>query len=329
MGTDVNATLLHWVCFFAGVLGLLCVDLLVLNRGSHEVKPAQALRQTAVWVSLAAAFGVWIGVRFGWGAASDFTAGYLLEEALSIDNLVVMMVLLSFFRVPRAMQHRVLFWGILGALVLRLVFILGGTALLHHGRWLMYVFGVILVFSGIKLLRHDEEDDPSQSWLVKGLRQAVRTTPDFVDDHFFVVRDGVRYATPLFLALLCVEGSDVIFAVDSIPAVFGVTRDPFIVFTSNVCAVLGLRSLYFSIAGAMDRFEHLPKALAIVLLFIGAKMLLAHWWHPPTWVSLVVIVVMVGGAMITSTIAANRREAESEAAPAEPPPEAKQEAPAK
>lgn len=289
-----------WALFLVGVLVFLALDLGVFHRKSHTVSAKEAGIWTLVWVLMAAGFGFGLDLFAGRETALEFAAGYLIEKALSVDNIFVFVVLFRFFRVPSELQHRVLFWGVIGALVLRMVFIAAGAALLNRFDWMLYVFGGILVWTGVKLLRHGGDADPGESpWLAR-LKRIIPVQDEYAGKKFFVRNAGKLVATPLFVALVAIEMTDVIFAVDSIPAVFAVTRDPFIVFTSNVFAILGLRSLYFLLADVVDRFYLLRPALALVLFFVGTKMIIADFYHVPVGLSLAVIGLLVGGAMIVS-----------------------------
>jgi tellurite resistance protein TerC len=290
----------HWLGFLAFVLAMLALDLGVFHRSPHAVKVKEALIWSLVWIALAAGFGVLVHFMFGHERALEFAAGYVIEKALSVDNLFVFVVIFSAFQVPPRSQHRVLFWGVLGALVMRAVFIAAGSALLLRFHWLIYLFGAFLVFTAIKLAREkgdEESKSPLEGRAYKTLQRFLNATSELDGERFFTRKNGRRLATPLFLVLLLVELTDVIFAVDSIPAVFAVTRDPFIVFTSNVFAILGLRSLYFVLADFVQRFHYLKPALAIVLGFVGLKMLLTGVVHVPTPVSLAVICGTLGGGV--------------------------------
>jgi tellurite resistance protein TerC len=301
MQSSVGTPLL-WGGFLAFVLVMLAVDLGVFHRKSHVVSVKEAGIWSVVWVALAAAFNLVVYAWFGADKALEFTTGYVIEKALAVDNLFVFLVIFSAFAIPAAYQHRVLFWGVLGALVMRAAFIVGGAALLQRFHWAMYVFGGILAVTGIKLLvqRNQHEVHPDRNFVVRALQRWFPVTPDFADGHLTVVRGGRRLATPLLLALVAIEISDVVFAVDSIPAIFAVTLDPFIVFTSNVFAILGLRSLYFLLAGVITKFTYLKVGLAIVLVFVGAKMLLADLFKVPILVSLGAIVVILGISLLAS-----------------------------
>jgi tellurite resistance protein TerC len=295
---------IHWIAFVVFVLAMLALDLGVFHRQAHAVKVKEALAWSLVWVALACVFGGLVYFMFGQERALEFAAGYVIEKALSVDNLFVFVVLFSAFQVPQSSQHRVLFWGVLGALVMRAVFIAAGSVLLQRFHWLMYLFGAFLVFTAIKLWREKGADEHAESPLdgkvYKFLTRVIPTSATLDGQRFFTVQNGRRLATPLFLVLILVEITDLIFAVDSIPAVFAVTSDPFIVFTSNVFAILGLRSLYFVLADFVQRFHYLKPALAIVLGFVGVKMLLMGWVKVPIWLSLTVICTTLVGAVLLS-----------------------------
>jgi len=315
-----------WIGFNLFVLAMLAIDLGVFHRKSHTVGFKEALGWTAAWIALALAFnlGVW---HFAGGAkALEFFTGYVIEYSLSADNVFVFALLFSYFAVPAHYQHKVLFWGIMGALVMRLGMILLGAALIAKFAWIIYVFGAFLVVTGIKmLLKSDEEIHPERNPLVRLFKRFFPVAPAFRGDHFFVRENGVLLATPLFVVLLMVEFTDVIFAVDSIPAIFAVTTDSFIVYTSNVFAILGLRSLYFALAGVMDKFHYLKTGLGVVLAFVGAKMLLTHTAYKiDTLVSLGIIVAILSAAVAASLLrpkpkSANLPPAEPEAAPSREP----------
>jgi len=286
---------LFWTLFLVGVAAILVLDLGVLNRKAHAVRPREAALWTVFCVTLAGLFALWLAWRFGARPALEFTTGYLIEYALSVDNLFVFLVVFGYFRVPAEFQHRVLFWGILGALVLRALFILTGAALLARFHWMIFVFGAFLVVTGVRLLVAGEgEVDPEHNPLLRLARRFLRVTPRYHGQRFFVTEQGRRFATPLFLVLIVIEGTDVVFAVDSIPAIFGVTQDPFLVFTSNIFAILGLRSLYFLLHDFMGRFHYLKYGLGLVLAFVGAKMVASGWFKVPIGLSLGVIVALLG-----------------------------------
>jgi tellurite resistance protein TerC len=293
-------TPLLWGGFTLFVLGMLALDLGVFHRKEHVIGFREALGWTAVWICLALLFNAGILYYFGSQKALEFLTGYVIEKALSVDNIFVFLVLFSYFKVPKHLQHRVLFWGILGALVMRFVFIIVGAALLATFHWVIYVFGAILVITGIKLFRQDESEiDPEKNIMYRFAKRLFPTVSGYREKHFFVVENGKRYATSLFLVLIAIEATDVVFAVDSIPAIFAVTNDPFIVYTSNILAILGLRALYFALAGILDKFHYLNIGLAVVLIFVGLKMLISGWIKIPILVSLGVI----AGVLLLSVLA--------------------------
>ena len=293
-----------WVGFNVFVLAMLALDLGVFHRKSHVVSVREAIAWTVAWVTLAMLFNLGIWHYAGAQKALEFTTGYVIEYSLSVDNIFVFALLFSYFAVPPKFQHRVLFWGILGALVLRAIMIGAGTVLITKFAWIIYVFGAFLILTGIKMIvKSEEEIHPERNPVVKWFKKLMPVTSDYREDKFFVRENGVRMATPLFVVLLLVEISDVIFAVDSIPAIFAVTTDPFIVYTSNVFAILGLRSLYFALAGVMNKFHYLKIGLGVVLTFVGVKMLLAHTaWKIDTLVSLGVIVLTLAASVVMSLL---------------------------
>ena len=293
-----------WLAFTLLVLALLAFDLGVLHRRAHVVRFREALLWSAAWIGLALAFNALVYHTFGAQRGLEFLTGYLIEKALSVDNIFVFLVLFSFFAVPAAYQHRVLFWGILGALLLRGVFIVAGAALLQRFHAVIYVFGAFLVATGVRLLLgQDSEVHPEQNPVYRVFRRFVPAVAGYRGQHFVVREDGRWRATPLLMVLVVVEATDVVFAVDSIPAVFAVTRDPFIVYTSNVFAILGLRALYFVLAGVMDRFCHLKTGLALVLCFVGLKMLAADVYEVPIGASLGIVATLLLGSVIASLLA--------------------------
>jgi tellurite resistance protein TerC len=295
------ATPAAWLLFSALIVALLALDLAVFHRHAHEVRVREALGWTIVWILLALGFGVGLYYWSGPQPALEFFTGYLIEKALSVDNLFVFLAIFSYFAVPPMLQHRVLFWGIFGAMLMRAIFIFAGAALLQQFHWLLYVFGGFLLVTGFKLLRAgDEEVHPERNPLLKWFQRAIPTTSGYRGPHFTVIERGRRLATPLLLVLIAVEVSDILFAVDSVPAIFGVTEDPFIVYTSNIFAILGLRALYFVLAGAMGKFRHLKTGLALVLVFIGAKMLLSSVVHVPIGISLGVVATLIAGSVLLS-----------------------------
>lgn len=290
------------------VLAMLALDLGVFHRKAHEVPLKEALVWSVVWITLALVFNVGVYYWFGTEPALQFLTGYLIEKALSVDNLFVFLVIFGYFGVPKAYQHRVLFWGILGALVMRAIFIGLGAALLQSFHWIIYVFGAILVLTGIKLLvQRNEEMHPERNPMYRLAAKVLPSTSEYHGSKFFVKQAGKWVVTPLFLVLVMVEATDVVFAVDSIPAIFAITSDPFLVFTSNIFAILGLRALYFLLAGIMSRFVYLKVGLALVLCFVGVKMLIVDFYKVPIVLSLGVVVLLLGGSIVASLIKTRRQ----------------------
>ncbi|MCC6764797.1 MAG: TerC family protein [Deltaproteobacteria bacterium] len=290
-----------WIGFTTLVLALLALDLGVFHRDAHPVGFREALLWTAVWIGLAAAFNVWLAASFGAERGLEFLTGYLIEKALAVDNIFVFLLIFSAFAVPAAYVHRVLFWGILGALVMRALFIVVGAALLERFHWVMYLFGAFLVITGAKLLfQRESELHPERNPIYRLFARWIPSVASYQGPAFVVRHAGRLVATPLLLVLLCVETSDLVFAVDSIPAIFAVTKDPFIVYTSNVFAILGLRSMFFLLAGVMDRFHYLKVGLALVLAFVGTKMLLANLYAIPIGWSLATIFAILATAIAAS-----------------------------
>jgi len=296
-----------WVGFNALVLVLLAIDLGVFNRKSHAVSMREALVLSVVWVSLAVAFGIGIGFTMGRQSALEFFAGYVVEEALSVDNLFVFILIFGYFKIAPPLQHRVLFWGILGALLMRGAMIGAGSILIEKFHAILYVFGAFLVYTGIRMaFSNDEALEPENNPVIRTVRRFIPLTSEFRGERFFV-REAVTpggavrlLATPLFVVLVLVETTDVVFALDSIPAVFGVTRNPFLVYTSNVFAILGLRSLYFVLAEVMGKFHLLKYGLSIVLAFVGVKMLLEDFVHIPIGISLATVAGVLGTSVVAS-----------------------------
>lgn len=290
-----------WAAFAGLVLFTLALDLGVLRRKAQDVSFREALGWSAAWVVLALLFNAGIWFTSGPQRGMEFLTGYVIEYALSIDNVFIFLVIFSSFRVPRQLQHRVLFWGILGAVVLRAAMIAGGIALLTQFHWLIYIFGGFLILTGVKMLvTTDAEAHPERSYLFKLFRRVVPSTSEFHGDSFFIVKAGRRLATPLFMVLVLVEFTDVVFALDSIPAILSVTNDPFIVFSSNVFAILGLRSLFFVLDGVMHRFAYLKVGLALTLVFVGAKMAASEFIKVPIGISLGVVALLIGGSVAFS-----------------------------
>lgn len=305
----MSTTTLVWIGFNLFVLAMLAIDLGVFNRKTHVVSTREASIWVTVWVALALIFGAVLYTVRGPDVALQYFSGYVIEYSLSMDNIFVFVLIFSYFAVPAAYQHRVLFWGILGALVMRGTMIILGAALIKQFHWIIYIFGAFLLITGIRMARHkDEEVHPERNPLIRLVRRFLPVTENYEGNSFFVRRDGVLMATPLFVVLVMVESTDLVFAVDSIPAIFAVTTDPFIVYTSNVFAILGLRSLYFVLQGAVDKFHYLKPALAAVLSFVGIKMLLSELYKIPTVASLLVIIAFLGIGIIASLIRTRRLE---------------------
>ena len=300
-----------WAGVVALILAMLAVDLFVFHRDAHAVSVREAAITSAVWVALGLGFAVVVAMAWGGTAASEYLAGYLIEKSLSVDNLFVFALLLGYFAVPAAYQHRVLFWGVLGALIFRAVFIAAGATLLENLHWTIYAFGGFLLFTGVRMARHrNTEVHPERNPVLRAMRRVVPLTSEYHGQRFFV-RDGVkRYATPMLAVLVAVETTDVLFAVDSIPAIFAVTDEPFLVFTSNAFAILGLRALYFLLAGMMSRFVYLKIGLAAVLVFVGVKMLLTDVVHVPVWASLLAIGLVLATSVLASLRATRQKEEE-------------------
>lgn len=302
-----SAPIWLWIAFNAFVLALLALDLGVFHRTSHAVSLKEALGWSAIWITLALLFNAGLYFWLGSDPALQFLTGYLIEKSLSVDNIFVFVLLFSAFGVPAAYQHRVLFWGVLGALVMRGILIAVGAVLLEEFHWILYVFGAFLIFTGIRMAMHKEtEVHPDRNSVLKVVRRMVPVTPSYERDHFFVRRSGQWLVTPLLLVLVAVETTDLLFAVDSIPAIFAVTTDPFIVYTSNVFAILGLRSLYFVFANIIEKFYYLRLGLAVILSYVGVKMLVADLFPIPAALSLLVIVVILAITIVASIMRTRR-----------------------
>lgn len=314
-----------WIGFHVIIFSLLALDLGVFHRKSHAVSIKEATIWSIVWISISLSFNLM--VYFFWDriaidtiytnkeAALAFFTGYILEKSLSVDNIFVFVLLFTYFSVPASYQHRVLFWGIIGALIMRGTLIALGAALLKEFHWIIYIFGAFLIFTGLRMAFHkDEELHPDQNPLIKILRRIMPVTETYEGDKFFIRRAGKLFATPLFLVLIIVETTDLVFAVDSIPAIFAVTLDPFIVYTSNVFAILGLRSLYFLLAGVVDKFYYLKAGLSVVLVFVGIKMVIVDLYKIPVGMSLGVIGAILTTSIIASLIRSRRFEAAEESA---------------
>lgn len=292
-----------WIVFAVVVLGMIAVDLGVFSRKSHTVSFREALTWTGVWATLATIFGVWIWHSQSPAKGLEFFNGYLIELSLSADNVFIFALIFRNFGVPPQYQHKVLIWGVLSALVMRFILIGIGVQLITQFQWILYIFGAFLIFTGAKMLwnRSEEEDDPSDNPVVRYARRVLPLTPTWVGDRFMVRENGRRLFTPLFIVLICIEISDLIFAVDSIPAVFGITQDQFIIFTSNVFAIMGLRSLYFVLSGVIDKFHYLKPGLGIILAFVGIKMLTAHTaFKISNEFSLAFTIIVLAGSIVAS-----------------------------
>ena len=297
---DLDVAGSWWVGLAVLILALLAIDL-YRHRDDHEPTTRGALLETVAWISVGLSFSLVVLGGFGGAAFGEYLSGYLIEKSLSIDNVFVWSILFSAMKIPLRFQHRVLFWGIFGALVLRLVFILVGSALIQRFAWILVVFGVFLIFTGARIIRHRDDEGEDASTAGLGLLRRIMPVTDTFDGHrFFTVQNGVRAATPLFAALVVVEFTDLIFALDSVPAVLAVSNESFIVFASNAFAILGLRAMYFLLADARQRFHYLSHALGGILVFVGAKMAASHWYLLDTYISLGVILVILVGAIVFS-----------------------------
>ncbi len=295
--------LAFWVIFNIGILGLLVLDLVVLNKKTTKVSVKSALWWSAFWVGLAVAFNVFVYFWKGKDSALQFMSGYLIEESLSVDNLFVFMLIFNYFKVPSEHQRKVLFWGIIGALVLRGVFILVGVELIEHFSWTIYILGLFLVITGIRMVTsQDKEINPEKNPVINLVNRFIKVTKTYEGDNFFVRKDNILYATPLFIVVLVIETTDVVFAVDSIPAILAVSTDSFIVYTSNVFALLGLRSLYFALAGLMQLFHYINYGLAIILSFIGVKLLISHFYTIDTKYTLLFVALVLGLSVVASVL---------------------------
>ncbi|MFM7429059.1 MAG: TerC family protein [Flammeovirgaceae bacterium] len=299
----MSETGILWVTFNAFVVAMLAIDLGIFHRKSHEVGVKEALTWTCVWITLAMLFNLFTYYYFDKVKALEFFTGYLIEKSLSIDNIFVIILIFSYFKVPKAYQHKVLFWGILGALVMRFIFILSGVELIHRFHWLIYIFGGFLIITGVRMLTSgDQKIEPDKNPLIKLAKKIMPITTAFEGDKFFVKRNARTWATPLFLVVILIETTDLIFAVDSIPAILAISDDTFIIYTSNVFALLGLRSLYFALAGIEQYFKYLKFGLSAILVFVGIKMCIVDWFKIPIEISLIVIGFTLAIAMICSRI---------------------------
>jgi tellurite resistance protein TerC len=296
-----------WVALVSAIVALLFADLLIVHRRPHVITLREAALESTVWIALGVSFTVIVGFAFGGAAAGEYVAGYLIEKSLSVDNVFVWAVLLTYFAVPQEYQFRVLFWGIFGALVMRAAFIFAGVAVLERFDWVLYLFGAFLVITAVRIARHEEvEVHPERNPVLRLARRVIPSTTDYDGQKLFTRRTGRLLATPLFVVLVLIETTDVVFAVDSVPAILAVSREPFIVFSSNAFAILGLRALYFLLAGMAGRFRYLNIGLGVILGFVGVKMLVADLYHVPLWLSLGVIAVALAVTVLASLIADRR-----------------------
>ena len=300
---DFHTPLWEWAALLGFITVLLMVDLLIVHRKAHVASTKEAAIESAVWISIGLAFGLFFFAMHGAAAAGEYYAGFLIEKSLSVDNVFVWALIFSYFVVPRQYQHRVLFWGIFGALVLRAIFIFAGVALIKKFSWIIFIFGAFLLFTAIRLIAHkDSEVHPERNPVLKLVQRVVPSTSDYAGQRLFTRVDGRRLATPLFAVLVLIETTDVIFAVDSIPAILAVSHQPFVVFSSNAFAILGLRALYFLLAGLHERFTYLQQGLAIILAFVGIKMIVSHWYHIPTGLSLGFIALVLTLSVVISLL---------------------------
>jgi tellurite resistance protein TerC len=307
---DIDVPPWAWLALFAAIAVLLVADLLIVHRRPHAVGFREAAIESTVWITLGVGFTALVAVAFGGAAAGEYITGYLIEKSLSVDNVFVWAVLLSYFAVPREYQFRVLFWGIFGALALRFVFIFAGVAVIERFEWVLYIFGAFLVITAVRIARHREtEIHPEHNPVLRFVQRVIPSTNKYDGQRLFTRNAGRLVATPLFVALVLVETTDVVFAVDSVPAILAVSREPFIVFASNAFAILGLRALYFLLAGLAGRFRYLNIGLGVILGFVGIKMLIADLYHPPIMVSLGVIALSLTVAIVAS-LRSDRRELE-------------------
>ncbi len=301
----------YWILFNLFVIGMLVLDLKVFQREAHEIHIKEALGWSAFWITLALIFNVLVYQWFGKQKALEFLTGYLIEKSLSVDNLFVFIILFSFFQIEAKHQHRILFWGILGALIFRAIFILAGVALIHRFEFIIYVFGAILIYTGFKIaVKSDEQMDPSKNIVYRLMQRFFPVTCENKTGHFFENVNGRKCATQFFLVLVMIETTDVVFAVDSIPAILAISTDPFIVYTSNVFAILGLRALYFALAGIIHLFHYLHYGLAVVLVFIGVKMTISHFYKVPTLISLSVVLGVLALSILASVLFPKKKEEE-------------------
>lgn len=299
----MSETAVLWISFNVFVLGMLALDLGVFHKKSKEVSVREALIWTGVWITLSMCFNLFVFQYLGKQPAIEFFTGYIIEKSLSVDNIFVIIMIFAYFQVPTAYQHKVLFWGILGALVMRVIFIFAGIELIHRFHWLIYIFGGFLIVTGIRMVVSKESKiEPDKNPVVRLVRKIFRVTPNFEADKFFVFRNAKLWATPLFVVVVLIEATDLIFAVDSIPAILAITEAPFIVYTSNVFAILGLRSLYFALSGIEKYFHYLKFGMALILVFVGFKMCISDYYKISIELSLLFIVLTLTLSVIGSLI---------------------------
>ena len=304
----METPIIFWILFNGFVIIMLALDLGVFHRKSHEVSVKEALIWTFVWIFLALIFNVIIYFWRGQQQALEYLTGYLVEKALSVDNIFVFIMIFTYFQIPTKYQHKVLFWGIIGALIMRVIFIFAGVALLEKFHFTIYLFGALLIYTGYKMFNHNNlKIDPDKNPVIRFFKRFMPVSPTLHDDKFFIKMDGKRFATPLFLVLILIETTDLIFAVDSIPAILAITQDQYIVYTSNVFAILGLRSLYFALAGVVHRFWLLSYGLAIVLIFVGIKMILIDFYKIPIEWSLLFIAAIITASIFLSLKFKNKK----------------------
>jgi tellurite resistance protein TerC len=301
---NTSAGSVEWAVFAAVVIGVMAIDIALLGKRGRHMSFREAVVRSLFNIAAGLLFAGFVWWRLGGELAQSYVVAYLVEESLSVDNLFVFLIIFSYFKLSDSRQHRVLAWGVAGAVVMRAIFIFAGAALLHRFHWMTYLFGAFLIYTGVKLAIRKEEDavNPEDNVALKLARRFLRTTDEYNGDHFMVVKDGVRYATPLLLVLVVIEVTDLLFAVDSVPAVLAVSRDVYVVYTSNIMAILGLRALYFVLAGMMNRFHHLGTGLALILVFIGVKMAIVHFLKIPSLISLAVIVTVLAGSIVFSLL---------------------------
>ena len=301
---NTSAGSFEWAVFAAVVVGVMALDIGLLGKRSGHMSFREAAVRSLFNIAAGLSFAGFVWWRLGRDLAANYVVAYLVEESLSVDNLFVFLIIFTYFKLSEARQHRVLFWGVSGAVLMRGIFIFAGAALLERFHWMTYVFGAFLIYTGLKLAFRKEEGavDPEDNLALKLARRFLRTTDEYDGEHFMTIKDGVRYATPLLLVLIVIEVTDLLFAVDSVPAVLAVSKDVFVVYTSNIMAILGLRALYFVLSGMMNRFHYLGTGLALILMFIGVKMVIASWVQIPSLISLAVIVCVLTGAVVFSLL---------------------------